>query len=122
MRLCKIKGRIIGYNHYLTCHYPSINHLYTPEIIANVSYLYNYDGAENDGYYWVDSYEESIIDFIPPEPKREGYTFDGWYKESECANEWDFATDVTGKEIIMEVNKVYDVYDGIYLYAKWIEN
>lgn len=26
----------------------------------------------------------------PPNPTKEGYIFDGWYKEPECVNEWNF--------------------------------
>lgn len=47
----------------------------------------------------VDSYDQSLIEFIPPEPQREGYTFGGWYKEEECINEWDFEVDMTKEEI-----------------------
>ncbi len=64
--------------------------------------------------------KEEIL--LPEEPKKEGYTFDGWYKESQRINKWDFATDTTGKEIVLEPFENYDVYEGIYLYAKWIEN
>ena len=41
----------------------------------------------------------------PAEPKAEGYTFEGWYKEKECTNKWDFANDT--------------VTEDITLYAKW---
>lgn len=41
----------------------------------------------------------------PDPPSREGYIFDGWYKEVECINAWDFAKDV--------------VTGNITLYAKW---
>ena len=89
--------------------------------VANVSYLYNYDDSPNDGWYWVDSYDEDLITYIPPEPEREGYAFAGWYKESECTNPWDFEHDITGKELVIEAHgqNVYDTYEGIYLYAKW---
>ena len=90
-------------------------------LLANVSYMYNYDNCPNEGYYWVDSYNESIITFIPPNPEREGYIFDGWYKEEECINKWDFNTDITGEELIIEYENQYEEYPGIYLYAKWIE-
>ena len=63
--------------------------------IANVSYIYNYEASPNDGYYWVDNYDSSLIQYIPPEPTREGYVFDGWYKEAECINKWDFNSDKT---------------------------
>ncbi len=103
-------------------------------LIANVSYMYNYDNDMNDGYYWVDTYDESLITFIPPEPTREGYIFGGWYKEADCINMWDFETDITGKKIYMDrgnnfyINDEHDrkllnrKYDGIYLYAKWLPN
>jgi len=40
-----------------------------------------------------------------PAPSATGYTFGGWYKESECANQWDFSTDT------VTTNRT--------LYAKW---
>ena len=116
-----VKGVIYGYNFY--GHYVKAEPVLNNKCrIANVSYLYNYEGSPNEGYYWVDSYDESVITFIPPEPEREGYTFGGWYKEAECINAWDFSVDITGKEIILDTNKTYDTYEGIYLYAKWIKN
>ena len=110
-------GAIFGYNYIENeCWVKD----YLPRFIGNISYLYNYSGAPNEGYYWVDSYDESVITFIPPEPQREGFSFEGWYKETECINKWNFSTDITGKEIVLESNKTYDTYEGIYLYAKWI--
>ncbi len=44
----------------------------------------------------------------PVKPNASGYTFGGWYKESECINAWDFANDTVTSDII--------------LYAKWIDN
>lgn len=114
-----VKGMIYGFNFY--CSYIKQKPIYDNcNRIANVTYLYNYEDAPNENYYWVDSYDESVITFIPPEPEREGYTFEGWYKESECLHEWDFSVDITGKEIVLSPNKTYDSYEGIYLYAKWI--
>lgn len=43
----------------------------------------------------------------PDDLVSEGYTFEGWYKEVSCENEWNFNTDV--------------VNCNITLYAKWIE-
>ena len=55
---------------------------------ANVCYYFNID---EDDYYYVDYYEEEgLIEFIPPSPTREGYTFDGWYKEPDFVNKWNF--------------------------------
>ena len=43
----------------------------------------------------------------PVAPTKEGYTFDGWYKEAQYLNEWDFDDPVT---------------ENLTLYAKWTEN
>ena len=87
--------------------------------VANVSYMYNYDNAPNDGYYWADNYENDLIKYVPPEPKREGYTFGGWYKDKECTEKWDFESDKTGDNI----QYVFGYqYTGTYLYAKWRKN
>ena len=106
--------------------------------IANVSYIYNYEEAPNDGYYWVDNYDNDLIEYIPPEPTREGYTFGGWYKEAECINEWDFNNDKTSSSYIYyeepnedsteEYKEFYNEYISTHtyietkLYAKWIKN
>ena len=76
---------------------------------ANVSYLLNY--GENN-YYYVDNYEndEKII-YIPPIPKREGHVFDGWYKEIDCTNQWEFDNDAL---------QITDEVQEIKLYAKWM--
>ena len=87
---------------------------------ANVSYLYNYDEAPNCGYYWIDNYDYgNIISYIPENPIREGYKFDGWYKESECINEWDFENDKLPIRIRDENNST--IYQETRLYAKWIK-
>lgn len=97
---------------------------------ANVSYYYNYEDAENHGYYWVDDCDYGgKIEFIPSEPEREGYTFGGWYKEAECVNEWDFDND-TLPELKTEQEETFPngesvfvdmpVYQETILYAKWI--
>ena len=52
---------------------------------------------------------EKVGDTInaPTSPTRSGYTFGGWYTESECANQFDFTTPITAT---------------ITLYAKWTQN
>ena len=41
----------------------------------------------------------------PSDPVRDGYRFDGWYKQAECLDAWDFSTDT--------------VTTATTLYAKW---
>lgn len=120
-------GNIISYPVYKQIINQDIS--YSPSnqrktLLANVSYMYNYEFAENEGYYWVDSYDNETISFIPPEPERENYTFAGWYKEPECINAWDFETDTTGEEIELRSDNFdgYDANDITFLYAKWIKN
>ena len=111
------KGRVYSTNYQNQ----NKNLTYTYIFTANVSYLYNYEGAPNSGYYWVDTYDKSVISFIPPEPTREDYEFGGWYKNKECTTAWDFENDITGEEIAGNVN--YDESDErfTFLYAKWTE-
>lgn len=79
---------------------------------ANVGYYLNYD--ENNYYYYVDYYEnEETIKYVPPIPERDGYSFDGWYKEAECLNKWDFDVDTVQTD---EEN------EEVGLYAKWIKS
>ena len=84
---------------------------------ANVSYNWNYEGAPNSGYYFIDDYDNELIDYIPVDPVREGYKFVGWYKEKECTNEWDFENDTIPSKVYNTDNE-YEYYETI-LYAKW---
>lgn len=116
-----LKGSIIGGKVFESFFdYYSANNSYSR--LANISYMYNYEGAEDEGYYWVDSYDNEAVSFIPPAPTREGYSFGGWYKEAECLHAWDFAKDRTGDEIVIESYSKYEDYKDreiTYLYAKW---
>lgn len=94
---------------------------------ANVSYYSNYENGEN--YYWIDDCDYgSKIEFIPPEPIRVGYTFGGWYKETECINLWDFDNDTLPEEKT-ELKEIYPngelaevpIYQETILYAKWLK-
>lgn len=78
---------------------------------ANVSYRLNADGMTE--YYYVDyvEYGEQIVN-IPPDPKREGYTFGGWYTEAECSNIWSF------ESAVPEPDDGED-FRELCLYAKW---
>ena len=100
-------GYITKYNDIRKCH------------IANVSYHFNYEGAPNVGYYWLDDYDYGEqISYIPKDPIREGYIFSGWYKEKECINKWDFELDRLPNELLDEENEI--VFQETMLYAKWI--
>lgn len=87
---------------------------------ANVSFMYNYDDSENEGYYFLDNVEVGGKIFEPIEPKREGYEFTGWYKDAECSMKWDFETDTLPEQIFDDEGK--EIYQETKLYAKWIKN
>ena len=92
--------------------------LYTTK--ANVTYIYNFSEAPNDGYYWIDNYKYGEkIEYIPENPMREGYVFEGWYKESDCINKWDFESDLIPKSQVDEQDQ--EIYQETKLYAKWIK-
>ncbi len=86
------------------------------ELCVNVIYYKN-DGSDKISF--VDDYDGGKITFMPPEPKREGYEFAGWYREEECINEWDFVVDEVPEKEYGE--------DGEYklketsLFAKWVK-
>lgn len=86
---------------------------------ANLSYKYNYEDAPNGGYYWIDDYDNELITYIPKNPAREGYTFDGWYKEIECIQKWDFDKDLIPEKKYVH-NQDYE-YEETVLYAKWVK-
>lgn len=50
---------------------------------------------------------------------REGYVFEGWYKESDCINKWDFESDLLPKSQVDEQDQ--EIYQETKLYAKWIK-
>ena len=117
-----LKGNIVSYNRYKKIFRNASASSFKEMmiIVANVNYMYNYEGAENEGYYWVDSYDKDLIEFIPPKPQREGYIFGGWYKEKECINAWDFTSDITKEEIVALSYKEFAEEELVtYLYAKW---
>ena len=86
---------------------------------ANIAYFFNYEGNPNEGYFFIDLLEESGTLTKPRyDPKREGYTFEGWYKEAECINAWNFDTDTVIINYDEEGNRIYEEFC---LYAKWAE-
>ncbi len=89
---------------------------------ANISYNYNYEDSKNYGVYFIDDCDYgSKIEYIPANPTREGYTFDGWYKEPECINKWNFESDTLPEEVkeVNENNEEEVKFQETKLYAKW---
>jgi len=56
---------------------------------------------------YIDIIRGSIIE-APQEPTAEDYRFLGWFKDAECTQKWNFATDTVQEDII--------------LYAKWLSD
>ena len=133
--------RSIEGNYYISC----TSHGYTSDTrydlyLANIEFMYNYENAPNKGHYWIDDLETGeILSYIPSNPTRDGYTFGGWYADSECTIEYDFNVPHIKKDLL-EGSYTWqeEVYTGIntytdyylyypedyvtYIYAKWIEN
>ena len=86
--------------------------------VANTSYMFNYEGEPNEGYFFINDFERGgAIEDTPYEPRREGYTFAGWYKEPECVNAWDFTKDTLPAAEYDEEGNLLFVETK--LYAKW---
>ncbi|MBO4962351.1 MAG: InlB B-repeat-containing protein, partial [Clostridia bacterium] len=98
-------------------------------LLANIEFMYNYDGAPNQGYYWIDDLENGeTLSYIPQNPTREGYTFKGWYQDKECEIPYDFKEPYIKQELLKGINDNQEEYwyypeDYVtFIYAKWIEN
>ena len=103
------------------------NHTLTLKRLSNIQFMYNYEEAPNEGYYWIDDLETGeTFSYIPKDPVREGYTFGGWYADKECTTPYDFTAPYVKKEL--EEDYTYDGYLNYvenyptFIYAKWIEN
>ena len=79
------------------------NHQFTVKTKATVTYKWNYEGATE--HYTTQRASVGKKAMAPDTPERAGYTFGGWYKESDCTTPWDFSSDT--------------VVDTTELYAKW---
>lgn len=87
---------------------------------ANTAYMFNYENCPNGGYFFINDFEYgATIENTPYEPIRDGYTFGGWYKESECINAWNFETDTLPQTQYDEDER--EIYQETKLYAKWIK-
>ena len=85
---------------------------------ANTAYMFNYENAPNQNYYFINNFERGgLIENTPYEPYREGYAFLGWYKDSDCTEIWDFETDTLPIATYDENGELEFVETR--LYAKW---
>ncbi len=85
---------------------------------ANISFNFNYEESPNEGYFRIDNTEYGGKITQPQyQPKREGYTFAGWYKDADCTDAWDFENDLTPEEAVDDEGVA--VYQETILYAKW---
>ena len=66
----------------------------------DVEFDYNYSGCPESSWGLAEGGQIAK----PEDPTREGYSFEGWYRESACTNLFDFASEVTS---------------DMTLYAKW---
>ena len=88
---------------------------------SNTSYMFNYEGEPNEGYFFINDFERGgLIENTPYEPRREGYTFAGWYKEPACVNAWDFTKDTLPEAEYDEEGNL--LYVETKLYAKRDKN
>lgn len=62
------------------------------QTVAVISFNYNYQGAVST----TAAVDIGTTAAQPEAPERDGYVFDGWYKESACINEFSFDTPITG--------------------------
>lgn len=87
---------------------------------ANTSYMFNYEGAPNEGYFFINDFERGgKIEKTPYDPQREGYVFAGWYREPECINVWNFEQDTLPAAEHDENGEL--IYTETKLYAKWVQ-
>jgi len=75
--------------------------------IANLTYIV--DG----NVYWIDDYDEGEQIVFPEEPKKEGFTFEGWYKEPELINKWNVEEDVYTKDESLNTVNLYAKFEII---------
>ena len=109
---CMIRQEYRRNNEYIGCFEFQLQ-------VTNTSYLFNYEGAPNDGYFFINDFGYGgKIENTPYEPKREGYTFGGWYKEPECINAWNFDEDKLPEAKQDEEGNAEFVETK--LYAKWV--
>jgi uncharacterized repeat protein (TIGR02543 family) len=59
---------------------------------VDITYKNNFGGSDTSTY-TTDSSKYDALLVAPTAPTREGYAFDGWFTDSTCTDEWNFAND-----------------------------
>ena len=67
--------------------------------------------------FFVDDVNKAKVNVVPPIPYKEGYTFDGWYKDLDYIEKWDFDKDLVPEKIYDEEGNYQFIETKIY--AKW---
>lgn len=81
-----------------------LNMAVSGEVIPVTSYTVTFNSNEGSAVA-SQTVEDGDLALLPGEPTKEGYIFDGWYKEDILTTVWDFANDVVTADVT--------------LYAKW---
>ena len=98
------------------------------DIVDNNTVLYakweeycSYDVSyylENDELYYEDSVRENAKPISPEKPKKEGFTFVGWYTDIEFENIWDFENGIISHDLLLYACFIKDtVYYNINFYT-----
>ena len=74
---------------------------------ATITYNYNYTGAPEPVTAKAPVGETMTA---PAEPTRTGYTFGGWYRDMNCTQEFDFATDIVTNNMTLFAGWVIEEY------------
>jgi len=80
---------------------------WTPAVTLLLGHLVIFD-SQGGSYVPSMGIDEGALVIKPADPTRDGYTFTGWYKDSECTEAWDFVTGIMGTA-------------DITLYAGWVK-
>lgn len=74
-------------------------------VVADLEFI-----SDGEVYLIADYEIGEKIAYMPQPPEKQGYEFEGWYKEPECINEWNFEEDIFSLDEGITIMK---------LYAKW---
>ncbi len=90
----------------------SSNIIYEDGTAKNCLYVANLTYRVDEKVYWIDNYNDGEKIVFPEEPIKEGYKFEGWYKEKELINKWDIEEDVYSIEENAETVELYAKFIG----------